>query len=289
MMPNTIRHILYLATLVLMLMGNLSAQSTRLDIPYDKTLVLIFPSPIEKHVLSTEDIGMRIEGSHCYLQADLEDFPEASLFIQLSNQAYYSFVLNYNNETEVLVKALSLEEAAGIADPEEIQPLISDASSARLFEPEFTQVENTSEEELRHIAREVLSKHDIKTVGIQSGKIALTLDGIYAAEDMLFLKVSLHNRSNISYEVEWVKFFLTGKRKSLKRTAIQDEEKFPLFILNESTSQVGAKSQLSRVYAFRQFSLSKDFAFQIDIIEKEGKRDLSLVVDSGVWGKAKGM
>lgn len=277
------------AVLVVLLLTflSLSAQeSITVDIPYDKTVALIFPAPIDKHILSTEDIGMRIDGSNCYLQADLEAFAEASLFIQLENQAYYSFVLQYNNDTDILVKPLSMDDAIGIADGQDKRPMIS--SGSRLFEPEISVQKASYKGSISELAKQVLTKNDIKTEGAISSKIVLTMDAIYAEGNHLFLKISLENNSNIPYKLESVNFFITGRQKLLKKTAIVDEEQSPVFILNERIKEVKAKSALSRVYVFRRFSLSRDFALQIDVIEQEGKRDLQLVVDNKVFDQAKG-
>lgn len=53
------------------------------------------------------------------------------------------------------------------------------------------------------------------------------LSGIYIKDEVIYFQLEIHNNSTLDYDIEWLKCFITDKKKS-KRTAIKQNELTPL-------------------------------------------------------------
>ena len=94
----------------------------------------------------------------------------------------------------------------------------------------------------------------------------------------------MDNESPIDYDIDLLRFFIRDKKKG-KRTAIQENELKPLYVVG-NTSRVKGGSQNSIVVALEKFTIpdAKDLAIQI--MEKNGGRHLLMKVKNNKIIKA---
>ncbi len=103
----------------------------------------------------------------------------------------------------------------------------------------------------------------------------LQLGGIYVNHDILYFRLFLKNKSNISYAIDNISFTIKDKQKS-KRTATQELSLTPLYSLN-GLSNVKSNSTVICVIALSKFTLPDSKRLSIQVLEKDGSRNLSLL------------
>ena len=98
------------------------------------------------------------------------------------------------------------------------------------------------------------------------------VSGIYIHDDMLFLRVSIRNKSNIRYDVQSLRFIVRGKKK-LKRTSSQEVEVRPLYVRNE-TNSISGNGSADVVFVFQKFTMPDSKMLDIELFERDGGRNL---------------
>jgi hypothetical protein len=79
------------------------------------------------------------------------------------------------------------------------------------------------------------------------------LSGIYIEKNIIYYQLELQNRSNISYDIDMLRFFIRDKKQS-KRTASQELEQFPLYVYG-NTGSVEGQSKKIIVVALPKFTI----------------------------------
>lgn len=102
---------------------------------------------------------------------------------------------------------------------------------------------------------------------------------------MLYFRISLENQSNINYAIEQFRFFIQDQKKS-KRTAAQEIELLPSYILNGIT-EIRNNSDHSLVLALPKFTIPDRKVLTIQLMEKSGGRNLELKVKNKIIVQAK--
>ena len=102
------------------------------------------------------------------------------------------------------------------------------------------------------------------------------VSAIYSKGSTMFYQLRLDNRSPVDYEIDFIRFYIRGRRQG-KRTAIQETELNPLYTA-ASQEQVKANETHTWVFAFDKFTIPDAKIFCIEIHEKNGGRHLLLRV-----------
>lgn len=104
----------------------------------------------------------------------------------------------------------------------------------------------------------------------------LAVSGIFIHQDVLYLRLVLGNTSKINYEIDQLRFFIRDRKKS-KRTASQEIEIVPLYsTLN--TAVIPDRSEMIIVYALSKFTIPEKKYLTIQLIEKNGGRQIEIDV-----------
>jgi conjugative transposon TraN protein len=111
------------------------------------------------------------------------------------------------------------------------------------------------------------------------------LNAIYVYNDVVYLQLKLTNESQVSYDINAVRFFIRDRKKS-KRSAVQEREVQPIYVYGNEVAVEGKSSQLC-VIALPKFTLSDHKYLFIQMTEKQGGRDLSLKLRPSQLLKAK--
>lgn len=107
----------------------------------------------------------------------------------------------------------------------------------------------------------------------KKGKAKASLDRAYIAQDQIFLRIKVANRSAISYDIDFIKFFIRD-RKTAKRTITQEQEIVPVGEVIANRVSAGQKQYL--VFTLNKFTLADDKILCSEIFEKGGGRHLQL-------------
>ncbi|WP_027374956.1 conjugative transposon protein TraN [Chryseobacterium sp. UNC8MFCol] len=96
-------------------------------------------------------------------------------------------------------------------------------------------------------------------------KISFQLNNVYVISDYIFLDMTFKNNSNLSYDIEALKFSIEDK-KIHKATNNQSIEMMPLFQLN---LQKHFKKNFRNIYVFKKFTFPNSKVMMIRLIEEQ--------------------
>ena len=111
----------------------------------------------------------------------------------------------------------------------------------------------------------------------KNNKVISDLENITISGNQLFYKLRIKNRSNIGFDVDFIRFYVRDL-KTAKRTVTQEIEIQPAYSYGTGDNSIEGKSSNVYVFAFEKFPLSPDKAFFIEVYERNGGRHQYLKV-----------
>lgn len=137
--------------------------------------------------------------------------------------------------------------------PEDMQPL------------EFPKMK-LSNMELRKLAMEIITKKAKKPLReVNNLKLAMKLNNVYVMSDYIFLDVSFENKTNLSYDIEGIKYSIEDK-KIYKATNNQSIELKPVYQLHKPTH---FKKSFRNIYVFKKFTYPNSKVMKIRLLEEQ--------------------
>ena len=109
-------------------------------------------------------------------------------------------------------------------------------------------------------------------------KIYLTLKGIYVHKDKVYFRVEIENRSNISYDVEMISYMVKVRNRSRNTTQETTSVHWTSVYGDDSCIEPNSSNEI--IYEFDKFTLGKDKTLNLELIEKDGERNLVLIIDN---------
>lgn len=137
----------------------------------------------------------------------------------------------------------------------------------------------------QHIQK-IVNTHLGKIESDANGKVKVQLSKVLISGDSLFLKLQIANRSNLNYEIDFIRFYVRDL-KTNKRTVTQEQELYTIASQNKQKHILKAGEALKDVFILKQFPISKTSALFIEVYEKNGSRQLYLKVKQKHILKAK--
>ena len=235
----------------------------RVELSDDRTSHITFPhkvvdmsvgcdSAIVDHVPNTDNMVM----AKCY-PYDTNLFKETSLTIVTEDKNIYAFDVVYKAVPEVL--NFSVDDA--------------DKKGA------VFSVINVNETDMRALGELVISKGNQMNRGIMEGKMIFALQGVFIKDDVTMLHVAIANNSQIDYDIDFIKCYITN-RKNLKKQAMQVDDIMPLYeyVQNEKSKFVPANSTYHTVLFFKRFTIPDKHNLFFEVFEKNGGRHLQFTI-----------
>lgn len=251
-----------------------------LEVAYDKTVHIIFPSPVSYVDLGSSIImaGKAPETENVLrVKASVDGFDnETNLGVICKDGSFYSFNVRFSSEP----KKLNIEMADMFAGASSNLP----ANKSDIY---FTELGDSSPVLVHLIMKTIYSNDNrfIKHIGTRMYGLEYTVSGIYTYNNMLYINTRLKNRNDIPYNVDFVKFKIIDKEKS-KRTAMQEIEIKPIRAYNNQPIIDSDKTE-NTIWAFDLFTLDNDKLLEITMYEKKGSRTLTFTLDSDALLMAK--
>lgn len=109
----------------------------------------------------------------------------------------------------------------------------------------------------------------------KSSKVKGSLGSISIAGNSIFFKARVTNRSNIGFDIDFIRFYVRDL-KTAKRTVTQETEIYPSNTYGTEQKTIEGKSTGIYVFTLNKFPVSKDKALFVEIYEKNGARHLTL-------------
>lgn len=121
--------------------------------------------------------------------------------------------------------------------------------------------------ELRKFAMNIIQKSSEKNPIREEKnlKLNIQLNNVYVMSDYIFLDMTFKNNSNLSYDIEDLKFSIEDK-KIYKATNNQSIELTPIFQLN---SQKHFRKNFRNIYVFKKFTFPNSKVMMIRLIEEQ--------------------
>lgn len=248
----------------------------KMEITYDKTSHLIFPTAIRYVDLGSEYlIAGKAEDAENVLRvkASVRDFePETNFSVITNDGRFYSFNVYYSSYPEALSYNLqTMQKAVDKAIGNEV-----------LFE----ELGNNSPS-LAGLLLETIYKKDkrvVKHIGAKSFGIQFILKGIYIHNGKYYFHTELRNRTNVPFEIDFINFKIVDK-KVAKRTVVQERSLIPLRTY-KPLDVIAGKSTEQNVFLLDQFTIADDKELLIEIFEKNGGRHQTLQIENSDLIKA---
>ena len=246
-----------------------------LEITYDKTVHVIFPSPIKYVDLgSTNLIAGKADGAENVIRvkAARKHFRnETNMSVITEDGNFYTFNVKYADEPLLL----NVEMCDFIHDGETVN------RPNNAMEIYLTELDNESPRLVRLIMKSVhqRDKRRIRHVGCKHFGVQFLLKGLYTHSDLLYFHTEVRNSSNVPFDVDFVTFKIADK-KVVKRTAMQERVVYPLRAFNYVTWVDGRKSACT-VFALPKFTIPDDKKLVVEMFEKQGGRHQAFELENG--------
>ena len=242
----------------------------KMEVTYDKTSHLIFPTAIRYVDLGSEYlIAGKAEDAENVLRvkASVRDFePETNFSVITNDGRFYSFNVFYSSYPEAMsYDLLTMQKAVDKANGNDV-----------LFE----ELGNNSPS-LAGLLLETIYKKDkriVKHIGAKSFGIQFILKGIYIHNGKYYFHTELRNRTNVPFQIDFVNFKVVDK-KVAKRTVVQERPMIPLRTY-KPLDEIGGKTIEQNVFMLDQFTIADDKVLLIEIFEKNGGRHQTLQIEN---------
>ena len=249
----------------------------KMEVTYDKTSHLIFPTAIRYVDLGSEYlIAGKAEDAENVLRvkATVRDFePETNFSVITNDGRFYSFNVYYSSYPEALsYDLLTMQKALDKANGNDV-----------LFE----ELGNNSPS-LAGLLLETIYKKDkriVMHIGAKSFGIQFILKSIYIHNGKYYFHTELRNRTNVPFQIDFINFKVVDK-KVAKRTVVQERPMIPLRTY-KPLDEIGGKTTEQNVFLLDQFTIADDKVLLIEIFEKNGGRHQILQIENSDLIKAR--
>lgn len=248
-------------------LSNAEVAPYSIELTQNKTTHILFPSSIEYVDLgSSEIIASKVEATSnvLRLKSVKEDIRPTNFTVITNDGKYYSFNASYNEDPKQLSYDLTKFEKQNSKQKSEV--LFKDLG--------------TTSPSLADLFMKAIIKKNKKELNIKSKNYSVEarLKSIYTQDGKFYFHISINNKSNLPYEVDYVSFKIKDRRTS-KRTTIQ-EVSLKLIRSYIDFQTINNQNKQDNVFMFDQFTFSDKEVLLIEINEKNGIRNQVLKVKS---------
>ena len=229
-----------------------------LTIAYSKTTNIVFPFAIKSVDRGSQDILVqKAKGLENILQikAAQKGFFQTNLTVVTADGKLYSFVLNYGENSPQLNLTVNKTK------PEGQEIYFSSESGNEKDVQEYSKLAFYDKKKIRG---EKESNYDIE----------FQLSGIFIRDDVMYYRIKVKNNSKINYDIDQLRFFIRESKK-VKRTASQEIEITPIYILN-NVVKIEGETENTFVFALPKFTIPEKKYLAIQLMEKNGGRHVEL-------------
>lgn len=233
-----------------------------IEVSYDKTSHIIFPSGIRYVDLGSDNIiaGKAQDADNVLrVKAARNGFTNETNFSVITEEGqFYSFTVCFSETPRSM--GYDLEKGTLLAD------------QSRSGTVRFESLGSTPAS-LTGLVMETLYERDkkqIKHIRSESYGVSFCLKGIYIHNNNYYFHLELENVTNVPFKTDYIKFKITD-RKLAKRTVIQERTLEPLRMYRPLLPVQG-KDKERNIFLLEVFTLSKGQVLEIEVAERNGGR-----------------
>ncbi|MCC9043911.1 conjugative transposon protein TraN [Myroides sp. M-43] len=248
-------------------LSNAEVTPYEVELTQNKTTHILFPSSVKYVDLgSSEIIANKVEATSNVLRLKTvkEDILPTNFTVITNDGKYYSFNATYKEQPTQLSYDLTKFEKQNSKEQSEVL---------------FKELGNTNPS-LADLFMKAIIKKNKKELYIKSENygVEARLKSIYTQDGKLYFHISINNKSNLPYQVDYVSFKIKDRRTT-KQTTIQEVSLKPIRSYSDFQT-INSHSKQDNVYMLDQFTLSDKQVLLIDIKEKNGMRSQVLKIRS---------
>lgn len=245
-----------------------------LEVTYDKTVHVIFPSAVRYVDLGSPNlIAGKADGAENVIRvkATVKNFrSETNFSVITESGSFYTFNVKYADEPLLL----NIEMKDFIHDGSTVN---RPNNALDVYLEEL----GCESPKLVHLIMKSIHKNnnrEVKHIGAKSFGIQYLLRGLYTHNGLLYFHTQIRNSSNVPYDVDFITFKIVDK-KVAKRTAIQEQIIFPLRAYNYAVRVAGKKDERT-VFTMEKFTIPEDKQLVVELHEKSGGRHQSFIIEN---------
>ena len=238
-------------------------QPYRIELSEDRTSHIILPEKVIDVAVGSqyiaaqqaEDINNIVKCKS--IDAGFDIYSETSLTIVTSNDIY-PFIATYNKNPKMINITVGGTNGK--------QNAVFDRISA-------------NETDMKVLGEKVISKGCvINNIGVIESKMTFALSSIYINDDVMMFNISMANRSNIDYDIDFIKCYIVNK-KTTKAETYQIDEKNPLYTFCKSDENVvKTNGTYTTVFFYKKFTIPSKHVLYFEVFEKNGGRHMKFTV-----------
>ena len=243
----------------------LSSDLPEIEIAEGINLHIISPEPIQYVDLSTQKLTGDLPATNI-ARIKITDSPESNETEKIKKQTTFTSGQNIGVIT-VVGQSFIAQYKAIYRNSENLNTITNIHIQHEHMQPiEFNKMV-FSNLELRKFAMDIIQKKSEKNPIREEKNLKLNvqLNNVYVMSDYIFLDMTFKNNSNLSYEIEDLKFSIEDK-KIYKATNNQSIEMIPLFQLNP---QKHFRKNFRNIYVFKKFTFPNSKVMMIRLIEEQ--------------------
>lgn len=248
-----------------------------------KTVHIIFPSSIKEVDAGIPQIITEITPSFTNVLKVKSvvdgQFDESNLTVLTANGDLYSFIVNYQENPEILNISVDKNYLADVSASQRFN--LSTFRNSDFLLPGVELSENQIRDNFTYILNQ---KRKLKNIGVKNLDISAFVQNIYMDNSLLYLSILVDNQSGVPYPIDFIKVYVRDV-EGPKRQTIQEEE-MPVIQLDQ-ISQIKAGDSQKFVVAIPRITISSDKQLDFEIYERKGGRHLRFPINSKVVSNAK--
>ena len=246
----------------------------KIEVTFQKTVHILFPSEVKYVDLGSFDIiADKATGAEnvVRIKAAVKGFEgETNFSVITADGCFYSFNVVYKDEPAWL----SIEVEDWLRDNPE-----GGIAGDRMF-VKLKELGGETPLVVNRIMYTLYKKNkrDIRHIGCKKYGIQTLLKGLYINNDLLYLHTSLRNSSDISFDIDYIRFKVVDK-KVAKRTAMQENFIEPVRTYNRLIT-VDGKATVRGIFVLPKLTLPDDKLLVVEVYEKGGARHQSFRIEN---------
>lgn len=246
----------------------------KIEVTFQKTVHILFPSEVKYVDLGSFDIiADKATGAEnvVRIKAAVKGFEgETNFSVITADGCFYSFNVVYKDEPA----QLSIEMEDWLRDNPE-----GGIAGDRMF-VKLKELGGETPLVVNRIMYTLYKKNkrDIRHIGCKKYGIQTLLKGLYINNDLLYLHTSLRNSSDISFDIDYIRFKVVDK-KVAKRTAMQENFIEPVRTYNRLIT-VDGKATVRGIFVLPKLTLPDDKLLVVEVYEKGGARHQSFRIEN---------
>lgn len=257
------------------------------ELPYNKTISIIFPTPIKSVDLGSRDIiadkASDVENV-LKVKASKVGFNETNFSVITTDGKFYSFVANYNEQPALLALNLAMntmasEGPARVGGSRVDSEEFINGLNAKDGVIQFSGIRASASEVVYNCDQVNHKRRTIRHLGVNENLMEATIRGFYVKDNVMYVKLQLKNKSNINYDIDYMRFFIVDKAVA-KRTTFQETEIVPFYVHNDGIRTIPGHQKMEQVLAFQKFTIPDNKRILVQINEAGGGRSLTFLMNN---------